>query len=135
MTIHYPNGTILEAVLLSRGSDTLRASVPGDNDVRTFTLINECWISEECEPVKFEFAWERRSELRIPSEAECICSPELASHLTSLLLVGTQAGDLVHTMLSVNAAEGHRVTIHEGRLIALSADVAPSWFSHSALLN
>jgi hypothetical protein len=135
MTIQYASGDIFEAVLLSRTSDTLRAAMPGEDDVKTFTLINGAWISEECEPVRIEIAWERCEEARVPDEAECVCSQELASRLTSMLLVGTDAGDLVENMLYVNSAEGHRVWIHEGRLMHIAGEVEPEFSSAPRLPN
>jgi hypothetical protein len=90
MTIHYPNGTLLNALLLSRENHILRATVPGDDDVRTFILINGAsWISEELDPVTIEFAWQRGEQARVPSETECVCSQELASSLISVLRAGT----------------------------------------------
>ena len=135
MTIHYPNGTVLEAVLVSRGSDTLRAWISGDDDARAFTLIGGTWISEECEPVRIEFAWQHREETRVPSETECVCSKELASRLTSMLLVGTEVGDLIENMLYVSSAQGHRVRISEGRLTRVVGEVGPDCPSESALVN
>jgi len=135
MTIQYANGIIFEAVLLSRGSDTLRVAMPGEDDVRTFTLNNDAWISEDCEPVRIEFAWERCGEAHVPDEAECVCSTELVSRLTSMLLVGTNAGDLVENMLYVNAAKGRRVRIHEGRLMHAAGQVESGFSSVSRLPN
>jgi hypothetical protein len=86
MTIKYPDGTVLNALPLSRASDTLRVSVPGDDDVRTFTYVRDVWISEECQPVRIEFAWQRREVVDVPNETECVCSKELARRLISKLL-------------------------------------------------
>ena len=80
---------------MSRGNDTLRATVPGDEDVRTFTLINGAWISEECEPVHIEFAWQRREPAHVPNETECVCSKELAAHLLSALRAGSRGDDWI----------------------------------------
>jgi hypothetical protein len=86
MTIHYSNGTLLNALLLSRENHTLRATVPGDDDVRTFILISGgSWISEELDPVNIEFEWQRGEQARVPEETECVCSQELACSLTSVL--------------------------------------------------
>ena len=89
MTINYPDGTILNAVLLLHGDDTVRATVPGEDDVRTFTLANGGWISEKSEPVHIEFAWQRREQIHIPSEMECVCPTDLASRLISALRTGS----------------------------------------------
>jgi hypothetical protein len=113
MTITYRNGTVLDAVLLSRGPDTLCAAVRGEEDARTFTLAGGTWVSEECEPVRIEFAWERRNDIQVPSEADCICSKERASRLISMLLVGSNGDDLIEDMLWVFSAEGKRVRIQQ----------------------
>ena len=71
---------------MSRGSDTVRAAVRGDDDVRTFCLINGAWLSEDCQPVTFHFGWQYIQAASNLSEIDCICSPELASRLSSMLL-------------------------------------------------
>jgi hypothetical protein len=81
MTITYPDGRVLEALLLLRGNATLRAAVPGHDDVCVFTLVNGKWMSERGEAVKIEFAWDRKTNADTPTEAECICSQELASRI------------------------------------------------------
>jgi hypothetical protein len=92
MTIHYPDGTLRNALLLSRKNHTLRATVPGDDDVRTFIHINGAsWISEGFDLVNIEFAWQSGEQPRVPKETECVCSKELASSLISVLRAGTHA--------------------------------------------
>ena len=134
MTISYPDGTALEALLLSRGDDTLRVIIPGDDDVRTFTLIRGTWVSEDCEPVKIEFAWQRSGKADLPREVDCICSKELASRLTSMLLAGTADDDLIDNMLYVFSVEGHRVRIQQSQL-ALGSVVELGCASASRLPN
>ena len=95
MKITYPDGTILKGMLVSRGNDTLRAAVPGDDDARTFTVVNGVWNSEEREPVQIEFAWQRREPARVPNETECVCSKDLAARLISALRAGTRGDDWV----------------------------------------
>jgi hypothetical protein len=116
MTITYFDGTVLESLLLSRGNNSLRAAVPGDDDARTFTLVNNAWISESGERVKIEVAWERRGQANIPMERECVCSKKLASCLVSMLLAGSNGDDLIEDMLYVYSAEGSHVRIQSSRL-------------------
>src|ERR1051326_8034315 len=85
MTVTYPNGKILEALLLLRGEDTLRAAIPGEDDARIFTLIHGRWISDECEPVQIDLGCSRSGSSNVPSEADCICPKDLASRLKSML--------------------------------------------------
>jgi hypothetical protein len=64
MTITYSNGTVLEAIVLAHEEEALRVAVAGEGDVRTFRRIHGVWISEECEPVAVEFAWQRHGSSR-----------------------------------------------------------------------
>ena len=94
MTITYPNGTAVQALLMARGNDYIRAAVPGDRDVRVFHLVNGSWFSESGAAVKVEFAWQGRSTADVPSESDCVCPKEVASHLISLLLTRKRTGAL-----------------------------------------
>ena len=116
MIIKYTDGTVLEAMLLSRSNNALRAAVQGDDDARTFTLVSGTWMSEECGPVEIEFAWERRQQADVPTEAGCVCSKKLASHLISMLLVGSKRDELMEHTLWVFSAEGRRVRIQRSEL-------------------
>jgi len=93
MTITYPNRTALEALLLSRGKDTLRAAISGEDDIHIFTHIHNTWVSEECEPVQIDFVWSRSGGADVPTEADCICSKALASRLIAMLSAGTSTDD------------------------------------------
>ena len=69
MTITYSDGTAQEAVLLFHANETLRAAIPAQDDVCTFIRVNGTWTSEGGEPVKIEFAWQRRINDDTPMEA------------------------------------------------------------------
>ena len=116
MTITYSNGTVLEAIVLAHEEEGLRVAVAGDGDVRTFRRIHGVWISEECEPVTVEFAWERHGTANVPDEADCICPKKLASRLISMLLAGTDKDDPLQDALYVLSAEGNRVRINQSML-------------------
>ena len=90
MTITYMNGTTMEAALLARTEKTLRVAPQGADDVLLFTYLNGAWVSEDCEPVLIEFEWQRRGRQPEISEADCVCSGELASRLIRLLLSGEE---------------------------------------------
>lgn len=60
VTITYPNGAVLEAVVLSHADNEIRAIAAGSDEVLAFTRIHGTWISEDLEPVAVRFAWERR---------------------------------------------------------------------------
>ena len=88
MTIQYSNGTEVEAVLLSRDGERMRVAASGGADALELVRHNGVWISEDCEPVRIRFAWQRPSRQEPVEEADCICSRELASRLIHLLLIG-----------------------------------------------
>src|ERR1039457_2540108 len=90
VTITYPNGIILEAIVLSHEENEIRAMAAGSDDVLAFTRIHGTWISEEVEPVTIEFARQRRGASPTPSLAACICSKELAARLIQSLFRGCE---------------------------------------------
>ena len=91
MTIIYPNGPVLEAILLSHEENQIRATAPGCDDVLVFNRIHDTWISEGLEPVIMEFAWQRRgASTMVPAEDECVCPRELAARLISTLRNGCE---------------------------------------------
>jgi hypothetical protein len=85
------DGTIKEAVMLSQTDGTIRAVLKGDDDVTEFVNVHGTWVCEDCEPVRIEFAWEQIEPKPIPTEAECICSKELAARLIHLLVSGGES--------------------------------------------
>ena len=90
MTIRYTNGQIHEAVLLSRTETTMRLALQGHDDIVVLTLVNDVWVSDECEPVQVDFAWTRHDGAILVREEDCICSHELAAHLIHLLYAGDE---------------------------------------------
>jgi len=125
MTLNYADGRVVEAVLLSRGNDTLRAAVQGEDDAQIFTLIRGAWVSEEDGPVRIQFAWEHCDQASVP-EDDCICSKKLASRLISKLLVGSNESDLIEDLLWVLSADGQPAGIHQNQLdIGRVAELGP----------
>ena len=88
MTIRYADGRAYEAVLLSRTENTLRVAAKNTDDVQVFTDIKGTWVSEDCEPVRIDFEWQRHSGEKAVAEEDCICPTELASRLLYLLFSG-----------------------------------------------
>lgn len=78
VTITYPNGTVLEAIVLSHEETEIRVMAAGPDDVLAFTRIHGTWISEEVEPVVIEFAWQRPGTSPSTSKDNCVCSKALA---------------------------------------------------------
>ena len=102
MTITYSN----EAIVLAHEEEALRVAVAGEGDVRTFRRIHGVWISDECEPVAVEFAWQRHGAVTVLDEVDCICPKKLASRLISMLLAGEGADDLIEDDPYVLSVEG-----------------------------
>src|ERR1035441_9086841 len=88
MTIRYADGRLHEAVLLSRTDNTLRVAAKNTDDVQMFTDIGGTWVSEDCEPVRIDFEWQRHSGEGTVAAEDCVCAPELASRLLYLLFSG-----------------------------------------------
>ena len=90
MTIRYANGQTVEAVLLSRTGNLLRAAARGSEDIVEMTQVNGNWITDDCEAVQVTFEWQRLVRVEELSLEECLCSPELASRLIHLLYTSSE---------------------------------------------
>jgi len=88
MTINYSDGKSVEAVLLSRRENTMRVAVEGAEDITELSNIRGTWVSDECEPVSIQFAWQRNERTLAPSEDGFFCPHELAAKLIHLLFAG-----------------------------------------------
>ncbi|HUI53739.1 MAG TPA: hypothetical protein VLY04_02120 [Bryobacteraceae bacterium] len=111
MTLTYQDGTKVEAIILSRTDDKIRVTIPGCEDPLELTEVNGTWVTEDCEPVRVEFAWQRKTREEILAEADCICSHELASRLIHLLRNGTDEEELQAkaSVLTQDTVVVHRV--------------------------
>jgi hypothetical protein len=89
MTIRYLDGKAIEGVTLARTANTMRVVVKGGDDAIEFIKVHGTWISEDCEPVTFEYGPRRHAPATL-SEADCTCSRELASRLIDLLLTDSE---------------------------------------------
>ena len=116
MTITYPDGTVLQAIVLSHEEHAIRAAAAGCDDVLAFTRIHGTWISEEIEPVTIEFDWQRRRTSPAISEDDCVCSKELATRLIESLFRGCEPKEAGSDALYVFSAEGNRVAVRLSEL-------------------
>jgi hypothetical protein len=116
VTITYPNGIILEAIVLSHDEHAIRAAAAGCDDVLAFTRIHGTWISEEIEPVTIEFDWQRRRTSPAISGDDCVCSKELATRLIESLFRGCEPKEAGSDALYVFSAEGNRVAVRLSEL-------------------
>ena len=115
MTITYPDGTSVQAILLSRSIDTLRAAVTGDDDLRTFTLVDNTWVSEGRVQVTIKYEWQLGGEATTPAMSECICSKQLASRLISHLL-NPNRDILEEELFYVFSAQGGQLAVQQSEL-------------------
>ena len=88
MTINFLNGISVEAVLLSRGENFIRALLQGADDVTEFVRVKDVWISDDCEPARIVFAWQHVDRHPPQTVDDFCCSHELASKLIHLLVAG-----------------------------------------------
>jgi len=116
VTITYPDGTVLEAIVLAHEENEIRAIATGCDDALAFTRIHGTWISEEIEPVTIEFAWQRRGASPVASEDDCVCPKTLAARLIQSLFRGCEPKEAGSDALYVFSPEGSRVAIHRTEL-------------------
>ena len=55
MIIRYRNGMFVEAVILSLTGSKMRVALKDGDDVAEFRVVKDTWISEDGEPVTFDF--------------------------------------------------------------------------------
>jgi hypothetical protein len=85
MVLIFANGSRTEAVLLARNENKIRVAIAGSDDVLELTDVHGRWVTEGCEPVYVQFAWEGKTPEQIVTEADCVCSHDLAARLVHLL--------------------------------------------------
>ena len=86
MVLIYADGSRTEAFLLARTENKIRVAIPGSEDPLELTDVkNGTWVTEDCEPVRVQFAWEGKTREQVITEADCLCSHDLAARLLHLL--------------------------------------------------
>ncbi len=55
LLITYANGSIRQGVLMAVWGNVMRVAIKDSDDLVEFRLQQNTWISEDCEPVTFEF--------------------------------------------------------------------------------
>ena len=55
MLIRYADGKILVGILMALTGSYLRVALKDADDVAEYRLVSGRWVSEDCEPVTFEF--------------------------------------------------------------------------------
>lgn len=89
MVLIYADGSRTEAFLLARTENRIRVAIPGSDDPLELNDVHGTWVTEDCEPVRVEFAWQGKTREQILTEADCLCSQELAGRLIHLLWSGS----------------------------------------------
>ena len=56
LIIDYNNGQVLQGIVLALADRTVRVAVKGSDDAVELRLINQVWVSEDCEVVEIAFA-------------------------------------------------------------------------------
>jgi len=51
LLIRYSNGKVVQGVLIAIGNQRIRVALKGSDDVEEYRLINQRWVSEDCEVV------------------------------------------------------------------------------------
>jgi hypothetical protein len=51
LRIRYSNGTITYGILLALGDQRIRVALKGSDDVIEYRLVNQHWVSEDCDVV------------------------------------------------------------------------------------
>jgi hypothetical protein len=55
MLVRNSSGTKQPAVILALAGDMMRVALKDADDVEEYRLVNQTWVSTQCEPVTFEF--------------------------------------------------------------------------------
>ena len=55
MLVRNSSGTRQPAVILALTGAMMRVALKDGDDVEEYRLVNETWVSTQCEPVTFEF--------------------------------------------------------------------------------
>jgi hypothetical protein len=55
MLVRNASGTTQAAVILALTGATMRVALKDSDDVEEYRLMNQTWVSTQCEPVTFEF--------------------------------------------------------------------------------
>jgi hypothetical protein len=90
MVLIYADGSRTEAILLARTEDKIRVAIPGSDDPLELTDVRGTWVTEDCEAVRVEFAWQKKTPEQILTEADCVCAHDLAARLLHLLWSGEE---------------------------------------------
>jgi hypothetical protein len=72
MLIRYRNGLVVEAVILSLTGSKMRVAPKNGEDVVEYRLVKDIWISEDGEPVAFDFTMSILAAVGIEPPADLV---------------------------------------------------------------
>jgi hypothetical protein len=87
MADQFSDGRRIEGVILSPGDSAMRVASTGAEDFMDFASMSATWASENC----FDYGWQQQHLKKSVTDADCVCSRELAARLIHLLLNGSEA--------------------------------------------
>ena len=65
----------------------MRVAIEGCDDSLDLKRIDGVWVTEDCDPVEVDFAWDRGASAEtVVTEVDCICPAELATRLVDMFL-------------------------------------------------
>jgi hypothetical protein len=109
MTIIYPGGTAVEALVVSAAPGSLEVAIAGSHEVRRFEQVEGAWISEARELVQIRYASQPDPQNAALAESDFVCPKKLGRQLISNLMSGEQEDG--GNPFYVFAAEDQRVRI------------------------
>lgn len=56
ISITYSNGVVLQGIVLAFGDRVMRVAIKDSGDAAEYRLINQVWVSEDCEIVRIVLA-------------------------------------------------------------------------------
>jgi hypothetical protein len=89
--IRYRDGKTIEGFVLARHGNTMSVALRNADDAVLFTCVNGTWTSEDLEPIVIQSDWHQQVPSQQTSEADCICSKELADRLIASLFCSDEA--------------------------------------------
>jgi hypothetical protein len=70
MQIRYADGRVRDGMMLTLKGSVARLAIENEVDVVEFRLVQDQWISEDCEPVAFEYPLAMFRSMEAPAAAK-----------------------------------------------------------------
>ncbi len=97
MTVKYADGRVKNGLLIAWENRKMRVVLEGADDTEELISVCDAWISDSGDPVKVQFEWQHHAVQQTVTEADCVCSKELAASLIDCLFGGNQLA-MDHTL-------------------------------------